>query len=122
METTDQSDSLSGTLRELRELTSSSGSPERFGELVRLFLDALETDLESMRAALTECNTRELLEIAHALKGTSSNMGASCLAISCSKLEKACGNGELTYLEGLVHEVEGHASLVRTIMRRELQS
>jgi len=39
------------SLRELRELTLSSGKPDRFRDLISLFLDSLQTDLQSMRSA-----------------------------------------------------------------------
>jgi HPt (histidine-containing phosphotransfer) domain-containing protein len=107
------------TLRELRELTSSTGNPERFRDLINLFLDSLQTDLQSMRFALAARNAAELSEIAHGLKGTSGSVGANCLAVLCTILERLCQNGQLSEARSLVRDIEDQALFVRRIMMRE---
>jgi HPt (histidine-containing phosphotransfer) domain-containing protein len=108
-------------LKELRELSLSAGHPERFRNLIDLFLDTLHNDLQSMRAALANHNAALVRELAHGLKGTTGSLGASSLAMLCSRLENACANEELANARILAREIEGQASAVRQIMLKEIQ-
>jgi len=108
-------------LRNLRDLTLSLGNPERFRDLINLFLDSLQTDVQSIRRSLTERNVLALREVAHGLKGTSANLGAACLAALCAMLEDACTSPELEGVGRIVQEIESQARTVRQIMVWEAQ-
>jgi HPt (histidine-containing phosphotransfer) domain-containing protein len=108
-------------LRNLRDLTLSLGNPSRFSDLINLFLNSLQTDLESLRKALREHDTLALREVAHELKGTSANLGAICLAALCGVLEEACMSPEVDGAERIVQEIEAQAQAVGQIMLWEAE-
>jgi len=56
-------------------------------ELVKMFISLMPDQLASMRAALNSNNSIEAKNIAHRLKSSSANLGASRLAKACEFLE-----------------------------------
>jgi HPt (histidine-containing phosphotransfer) domain-containing protein len=97
-------------------LILSAGGEKRFQDLVTLFLDSLNHDVKSMRAAMIDRNVSELKEVAHELKGTSGSMGASRLVALCVALEEACANEHLQGVEKVIGEIEAQADVVRQIL------
>jgi HPt (histidine-containing phosphotransfer) domain-containing protein len=107
-------------LADLRSLTSSN--PSRFLKLVSLFLDAIAADLSSMRVVLAMQDMAGLKDIAHGLKGTAANMGATRLAAICADMEKACGSDDLNRVEQQVTNLESESSNVVAILTAEIAS
>jgi HPt (histidine-containing phosphotransfer) domain-containing protein len=106
-------------LRELRELTESSGHPEQFHELITLFLDGLEPGLASMHQALADGNAEELAMLAHGFKGTSASMGAMYLASLCVALEETAARARMEKAEAQLKQMEIEAQVVRQLLERE---
>ena len=70
----------------LRQL-GASGSPDFLPELVGTFLRDASQTLQSMREAARQANTAALRKLAHTLKGSAGNVGASQIASICRQLE-----------------------------------
>jgi histidine phosphotransfer protein HptB len=110
------------TLQELRELADGSGDPGQFRELIQLFLTELASGLASMGIALAERNTEELARLAHALKGASASMGATCLASLHRALEETAKNRELQRADQELKRIESEVDIVREILEKETSS
>ncbi len=74
-------------LRELQELQD-QGEPNLVIELIDLFLEDTPTRIRSLRQAITENDPIQLEHAAHALKSSTSNLGASQMTAYCQELEK----------------------------------
>lgn len=68
-------------------------SPGLAAELGAMFLDDVPRRLAAMRSALAEGDLRTLSQLAHTLKGTSSNLGAGDLATACADLQSGSEGG-----------------------------
>ncbi len=103
----------------LREL-SVPGEPDILAELVGLFLEDAPPRLEALRAALDEGDARRVKEAAHALKGSSSNMGASRMAEICARLEEAGTLGDLIEAPDLLKRLETEFAQARSALEGEV--
>lgn len=108
-------------LRSLRDVTVLLGDPERFWDLISLFLDSVQTDVHCIRRCFAERDAAAVREVARELKGTSAKLGAACLAALCGVLEEACRDPQMVGVECLVREIESQAQKVRQIMLWEAQ-
>jgi HPt (histidine-containing phosphotransfer) domain-containing protein len=81
-----------GRLDELREMLSeeSDGTFERF---LGVFLSSSEKGVRNLRAAVARSDGAEVERCAHALKGSSGNIGADRLADACRLLEDSARHG-----------------------------
>jgi PAS domain S-box-containing protein len=99
-------------IKELREL-GGADSRAFMAELAGAYLKDLPGRLEAIRAA-ARTNDRDALRLAaHALKGSSANMGAKRLQKLCLLLEDAARSGSLQGVAELLAELEGEAGPAR---------
>lgn len=68
---------------------------EVFTEAVAAFVEDTSTRLAAMQASLSRSDSQGLWQIAHAMKGTSSNVGAVGLAAMAECIEKFCKTGQI---------------------------
>jgi two-component system sensor histidine kinase/response regulator len=62
-----------------------------------------------------------LKETAHALKGSSANLGAPRLAALCAELQELGSSGELTAAADVVSQLETELDRVRSAFHAELE-
>ncbi|MEK6323162.1 MAG: PAS domain S-box protein [Acidobacteriota bacterium] len=74
-------------IAELRALQSSA-DPDFFNHLIDLFIQETPHRLGAMRAAVAQANSEALAHEAHALKGSSANLGAMRMHALCEILEE----------------------------------
>lgn len=74
-------------LESLRELQQ-PGEPDFVVELIDLFLHDTAANLRALRAALLRNNATEVRHLAHLMKGSSANIGASRMAALYEELER----------------------------------
>lgn len=79
---------------------------EEFRDIVLLFVDQLEGELAGLRAAQAAQDWPGLYRRAHALKGSSGNMGATALSESAARLERAAREGDLEGIEREMAAIE----------------
>jgi signal transduction histidine kinase/DNA-binding response OmpR family regulator len=103
-------------LRELRE----PGQPDPLRELIELFLRDARPRLTRMDEAAAGGSFAALTADAHALKGSSSNLGARRLAQLCATLEKQAKNEDADVAETLT-EVSREFAHVCQLLEAELQ-
>ena len=74
-------------LESLRKLQQ-PGEPDFVVELIELFLHETAANLKALRSALLRNNATEARRLAHLMKGSSANMGASRMAALYEELER----------------------------------
>ncbi|MFN3610435.1 Hpt domain-containing protein [Tepidimonas sp.] len=88
----------------LDELLSLLG--DEFRDITRLFVEQLEGELADLRAARAAQDWQALYRRAHALKGSSGNMGATALSESAARLERAARDGDADGVEREIAAIE----------------
>jgi HPt (histidine-containing phosphotransfer) domain-containing protein len=78
-----------------RLLESSSEDPDFARMLLLEFLGGVPAMIERLHEALAAGDGKELVQRAHALRGSARTLGADALAAACETLEEAAGRGEL---------------------------
>ena len=96
------------------------GEPDIISELASLFLRDTPRRLDEMLRALSAGEAEELGHLAHALKGSSLNLGARRMASLCTRLE-AQGRGRLLEEAGqTVGELRREFSRVSALLESSL--
>ena len=80
------------TLQGVRDLRT-PGEPDPLAELIDLFLTDTPPRLAKIMDAFKVGDAAELERAAHALKGSSSNLGAKCLAAACAEVMSLAREG-----------------------------
>jgi PAS domain S-box-containing protein len=93
------------------------GEPDPVERLVELFVRDAPARLSRVRTAVQENDPHALEEAAHALKGSTSTLGAHTMQELCAALEDRASSGDLVGSSALVDALE--AAFERT--RRELE-
>jgi HPt (histidine-containing phosphotransfer) domain-containing protein len=83
----------------LKELFS-----DGFGDFIKTYFEDYESKEKELRTAIDNKDLKKVASIAHALKGTSANIGANALAKACHQLESASKNDNF---EESKHEFAG---------------
>jgi HPt (histidine-containing phosphotransfer) domain-containing protein len=93
------------------------GDADFFSELIDLFLDETESHLKVLHAAGLRNDATEIRQVAHLLKGSSANIGASQMAALCLELElKNKANGDTG---SLLAKLDQEFELVRAALDDE---
>jgi len=107
-------------IEELKELQT-DGEPDIIHELIDAFLEAAPEHMETIRKAAIDGAARDLQSAAHALRGSSSAIGAIPLSESLQKLEDmgkgndlSSATAEVTRAEALLKEAETALSELRS--------
>ena len=95
------------------------GEPDILAELAGMFLDDATHRLEDLREAAEAADTRRVRETAHALKGSSGNLGAKVVAEVCAELEVADESGDVAALPRLLERLEAELGRVRPALEAE---
>ena len=84
-----------------------NGQDEPFREIVSMYLEQTTKQLCKLKEAVTEQDLESISLIAHQIKGSSANLGATHLADACSRLEKESIIGNLHSSGQLMDEISG---------------
>lgn len=108
------------TLEALREFQT-EGEPDFLTELIDAYLGDSPQRLISMKTALTQKDVGAFAKAAHALKGSSGNLGAEILSSLCLKGEQFGKKGDLLSAQDLFPKIEDEYQIVSselTVLRR----
>ncbi|MBF0137666.1 MAG: response regulator [Magnetococcus sp. DMHC-1] len=83
---------------------------EDFDILVAHFLQTLPEKIQTIRQAWTDANPDLLKNAAHALRGSSSQLGSSSLAQCAFEIEKSARNADMTRIGNLIVTLEEEAA------------
>jgi HPt (histidine-containing phosphotransfer) domain-containing protein len=116
------SDKLSLDLSVLASLRdfAQAGEPDFVTELVDLFIADTTAQMELLRLTVDNNNENECRRLAHQLKGSSGNLGASRMASICEAMEKKELSPGTT--SSLLLELENEFELVTTLLNDERQN
>ncbi len=106
-------------LEVFRELDT-DGSGGILGQLITVFLENTPAVLAELHQALAESASPHIARLAHTLKGSCSNFGASRMRELCFELEELGGSGSLDRAADLIGEIEKEFGLVRVVLEKEL--
>jgi signal transduction histidine kinase/DNA-binding response OmpR family regulator/HPt (histidine-containing phosphotransfer) domain-containing protein len=99
------------------------GRPEDdlVGELLSVFLESLDAKLLELSAAVDAGDHARLVAVAHSLRGSSGNLGATTLAQLAAQLENAAdAGGDRASIAALVRDLTEEAGRVRDAARAML--
>lgn len=96
------------------------GEPKILGELVEALLDDTLHRLTDLRKAISRGDAQAVKETAHALKGSSGNMGAKRMAQVCEDLEETGRSGDLTPAPEQLAVLEDEFGRARAALETEL--
>ena len=99
-------------LRELQE----EGEPDILNELIELFLDDVPPHLKTLQEAVEGKDASSIERIAHTLKGSCGNMGATRMVELCEELQDASSSEDLSRALGLLGRLEAEFKHVRTTL------
>lgn len=94
--------------------------PELFADLVSMFTGDTPARLQAMDDALSAGDADALGKVAHALKSSCGNLGASTLAELCREIESAGRGGDVDSARPLVEASKSHYERVRDALEAEL--
>jgi CheY-like chemotaxis protein len=101
---------------QLRQLEAATGR-DLVAAIVDRFLAEAPLRLAELRSALAAEDSRNFAFIAHAFKGSSSQLGASRLAALCRELERRGGNAEWQGTAEIVTHLAGEIERVAPLLR-----
>lgn len=101
----------------LRELAAGDG--EFVANVIEAFLPQLRAISGELRRAMDGGDPQAVVEIAHSLKGSASNVGAEDVARLCLSIEQLARNGELGGVPGLIAELETTAGATHRLYEAE---
>ena len=103
------------TLSDLKDIME-----EDFPVLLETYLADAVVRLDSIDAAACEKNSVDLRESAHSFKGSSSNIGASRLALLSSNVESLAKDAQLEEAIPLIAQLHIEYEAVKALLEREL--
>ena len=103
-------------LADLSEL--GDGDPDWLKMVIAQFMQDATSRIVKIKACIETNEPSALKELAHALKGSSGNMGAAAMSSLCQKLQAAGGSGRLEGAIQLVDQLESEFARVK----KELQA
>jgi two-component system sensor histidine kinase/response regulator len=106
-----------GVLANLRDL----GDAELLTELAGMFFDDASSRLEELREAIGAGDAAGVERVAHTLKGSGGNMGATRMAAICAELQDVGASGDLARAPGLFEGLEEEFGRVRPALEAELE-
>jgi HPt (histidine-containing phosphotransfer) domain-containing protein len=105
-------------LADLREL----GDQGFLAELYELFLEDVPTQLEALRKDIEGGDAPSVERVAHTLKGSCGNIGATRMATICAELEEAGRSGDLACALALAARLKVELGRVRVALEEQLKS
>jgi polar amino acid transport system substrate-binding protein len=97
-------------------VTNLGGDEELYREVVEAFAESLTSQLQELRLAISERSLTRLQVVAHTLKGSASNIGASRTSKLAMELEELAKRGDGTDLASRVSEFEASVEDLRAAM------
>ena len=95
------------SLNRLREMTAGS-DPNFFSQVIKMFLDQGHEIISTMEEKCRRKEWQEMSSLAHKLKGSSLNLGASLLAETCRQIELSGKSENPSACEKLTPVVRSH--------------
>ncbi len=96
------------TLNELKEMMQ-----DDFDQLISIFISDGQTQIENLRLAVDASDIKNTQRIAHALKGSSANLGIHVLSESCRALEYEAAENSFQEAKELLEQIINYFEAVK---------
>jgi len=103
------------TLKNLHDATG-----DVFYEILTIYIDGAITNINALKLALKENDTDQLLRLAHTLKGSSRNVGASKTAQLCESFEKILRDNEQCDFQNHIDLIQSSYETSLPLLRKYL--
>jgi two-component system, sensor histidine kinase and response regulator len=110
-------ESVLADLRELQE----EGEPDILEELIELYLEDAPSQIAALGEAVEAGEAQTVERIAHTLKGSSGNMGATRMTAVCSELEDVGASSVLYKAPELLKQLEEEFGRVRATLKAKIE-
>ncbi|MEL7141781.1 MAG: Hpt domain-containing protein [Cyanobacteria bacterium J06643_4] len=97
--------------QQLRQLAGEDAGFE--AELLTIFLQDTENSLRELEGAIAAQNAETVEQVAHSLRGSSANVGASALAAVAFQLEQMARRGDLSSANMLLQKLNQQCRSIR---------
>jgi CheY-like chemotaxis protein len=104
-------------LRDLRQ----PDHPDPLRELIDLFLSDARPRLQKIEQSIAAKDAPAVAHAAHAVKGSSSNLGARRLSALCATLEKTAAAGDLSEAANILLDIKSEFQMVEQALAAELE-
>jgi HPt (histidine-containing phosphotransfer) domain-containing protein len=98
------------------------GGDEMLSELAQLFFDDAGSNLAALKEAIEKYDATSVERVAHLLKGSSGNMGATRMAELCGQLQDSGTLDDLGAAPALLEQLEVEFEHVRSALKAEVGS
>lgn len=89
--------------------------------MIQSYLKDLPSYVEALEDAIHSSSIKSIADIAHTIRGSSANFGATRLVESCQRLEDLSRAGLTHGAEGLFKEIQTESRLVQEVLSRECE-
>jgi CheY-like chemotaxis protein/HPt (histidine-containing phosphotransfer) domain-containing protein len=90
-------------------------------EVIGIFIDEAPGHLATLRAAVDGGDAQAIVRVAHAMKSSSHNVGASQLGDMCKQMELLGKSGDLVAAQPMLQAIELHFRALVPVLRAETQ-
>ena len=104
----DTSSQSAWTLPEELQQLARDGAADVVADVVAVFQEDTAERLERLRAAVHNGDCAAVKAEAHAIKGSSSQLGASAMAKMCFQMEQMGASGNISDAAGVLAQIEQH--------------
>ncbi|MBK9130822.1 MAG: EAL domain-containing protein [Gammaproteobacteria bacterium] len=91
-----------------------------FINMINVFLEDMPIYMDELGSAINEGRTDQVGNIAHTVKGSSSNIGANKLADLCRRIEAANNTGDFNLVRELFASATAEAKALKALLKNEL--
>lgn len=98
-----------------QQLSQLAGEDSEFeAELMAIFLQDAEHSIQQLEQAIASQSIQTIEEVAHSLRGSSANVGASGLSAIALQLEQKARKGEITGAYRLLQQLNQHCLWIQS--------
>ena len=109
------------TSLEKSEFIASPLSSEALQEILPMYLSQAREQVNAIEEAAKSGNTEKIMRIAHQLKGSSANLGASALARLCGQIENDGADGASEMDSSLVADLGRQLDIAESLLRQAIR-
>lgn len=85
---------------------------EEYLELLELFVETTGSNLVKLQGGLDACDSRQVLEAAHTIKGSSANLGLAAIAEVAKEVEEKARQNSLEGAAEAAQSIRGHCEQI----------
>jgi HPt (histidine-containing phosphotransfer) domain-containing protein len=100
--------------QQLKQLAGEDAAFET--ELLAIFLSDAQCSIQALDQAIAEQDLLSIEDIAHALRGSSANVGASSIASAARALEQSARNGQLNEAHALCQRIQSYCYKIQAYL------